>query len=318
MNGTVASIDIAHGAVGTAQIENGAVDATKLSASFLGDLVTEAELSQLQSELDGDGIDTTPNDNDDLVSFNEIRDLTSSGGNGRITGTFIEDGTITATDLGGGSVESAEIRDGTIGAVDLAGEYTDHDNNSSTPPVQSIAGAVTSAKIFDGTIEARDLGSGAVTSDKVADGSIDTTKLKAHATTGSNLGQQLASTMTSVGSTIIDIGSGTHKILLTGLAQATCDNGCLDGAGNTQVVEVRWRVFDVASSSTAPLPVTHDYRLTLTPENPIVMLPVSAVVHAASGTKTYDLRASATSASGGAATATILGVTLSAVDLGRA
>lgn len=56
--------------------------------------------------------------------------------------------------LHGGSLQS-----GSIHALQLAGEYTDHDLNPSTPPVQSIAGAVTSEKILDGTISPRDLSS---------------------------------------------------------------------------------------------------------------------------------------------------------------
>ncbi len=197
------------GTVGRANLVNGAIDATKVSSTFLGDLVTEAELARLANrDPDGNGIsapndaegfvhwnnlfgipidfadgddddgatkvqqlkanlatdDGTPNQNSgsdaDLVSFSEIKDLTTSGGNGRITGTFIADGSLSASDLGGNSVESAEIKDGTITAADLAGDDVD---DPGVPGDDRAPGAVTSAKIADGSIETRDVASAAVT-----------------------------------------------------------------------------------------------------------------------------------------------------------
>lgn len=84
--------------------------------------------------------DGAPNGVGDPVSFSRIKDLTSTLGDGRITGEFVRDG----------SIESHDIRDGTITAGNLAG--------SDAGPI--VVGAVTSEKIADGTIQARDLASG--------------------------------------------------------------------------------------------------------------------------------------------------------------
>jgi hypothetical protein len=85
--------------------------------------------------------DGVPDQPGDPVSFSKIKDLTSASGDGRITGSFVRDG----------SIESQDIGDGTIAARDLAG---------SDAPGATVVGAVTSEKISDGTIQARDLASG--------------------------------------------------------------------------------------------------------------------------------------------------------------
>jgi hypothetical protein len=85
--------------------------------------------------------DGVPNQPGDPVSFSKIKDLTSSSGDGRITGEYVRDGSITSGDIG----------DATITARDLAGS----DEAGAT-----VVGAVTSEKISDGTIQARDLAAG--------------------------------------------------------------------------------------------------------------------------------------------------------------
>lgn len=104
-----------------------------------GDDDGSAAVSAFATQLATD--DGTPNQPGDPVSFSRIKDLRSASGDGRITGSFVADG----------SIESPDIRDGTIAASDLAG----------SDEAGAIAiGAVTSEKIADGTIQARDLASG--------------------------------------------------------------------------------------------------------------------------------------------------------------
>jgi hypothetical protein len=72
--------------------------------SDLGDLLTEAEFAQFKDALDGSTGDQTPNDADDMVSFNEVKDLMTAEGHGRITGNYIADQSLTRNDLAPGSV----------------------------------------------------------------------------------------------------------------------------------------------------------------------------------------------------------------------
>jgi len=112
-----------------------------------GDDDGASRVNQLKNDLAAS--DSVPNENTDLVSFNEVKDLTE-GGDGRIDGTF--------------------IKDGSIQAGDLAGSY------SFTGPeaaVESVVGAVNSSKIADGTIESRDLSDGSVTADKLHQDLVD-------------------------------------------------------------------------------------------------------------------------------------------------
>ena len=104
-----------------------------------GDDDGSAAVSAFATRLATD--DGVPNEAGDPVSFSKIKDLTSASGDGRITGSFVRDG----------SIESQDIGDGTITARDLAG---------SDAADAVVAGAVTSEKILDGTIQARDLASG--------------------------------------------------------------------------------------------------------------------------------------------------------------
>ena len=94
-----------------------------------GDDDGSAAVSALRAELAAD--DGVPNEDGDPVSFSKLKDLTSTSGDGRITGSFVRDGTITASDLAGSDATGA-----------------------------TVVGAVTSEKIADGTIQARDLASG--------------------------------------------------------------------------------------------------------------------------------------------------------------
>ena len=103
-----------------------------------------ARVRQLRDDLDGAPDDTTPNESNDLVSLNEIKDLTA-GGDGRITGEFLKNGSITGDD----------IDRGTITASNLAGSYDDSGR-------EVVVGAVTGSKIADGSIEARDLARGLI------------------------------------------------------------------------------------------------------------------------------------------------------------
>jgi hypothetical protein len=86
------------------------VVATELAAALeqfesdLGDLVTEAEFTQFKDSLDGSAADQTPNEANDMVSFNEVKDLTTAEGHGRITGNYIADQSLTHADYAPGSV----------------------------------------------------------------------------------------------------------------------------------------------------------------------------------------------------------------------
>lgn len=180
--------DIALGTIGHGNLADGAVDATKLSASFLGELVTETELAGLTGLLKGDDANSLkrPNDLDGFVHWNNLEGMPEGFSDGfdddgsgkvqQLENTLAEDdGTPNentgsnsdavsfsnikdlTTAVGGGfdgRITGDFIKDGTIRAVDLAG------SDSQTDPV---AGAVTSEKILDGTVSVQDLAAGSVT-----------------------------------------------------------------------------------------------------------------------------------------------------------
>lgn len=109
-------------------------DLTGIPADLLdGDDDGSAGLTELMSRLESN--DGAPNEDDDLVSFSKLKDL-----EGRILGSFIQNGTI----------EGLDVAAGAITAANLAGTYTGS--------IEAVAGAVTSEKILDGSIEGRDLG----------------------------------------------------------------------------------------------------------------------------------------------------------------
>jgi hypothetical protein len=112
--------------------------------------------AQSLSENDG-----AANEGQDPVSFSKIKDLTTPFGDGRITGAYIANDTITLADIASQAVGSDEIRDGEISARDLAGRYADVDGNPTTLE-QQIIGAVTGEKIADGSVESRDLAPGVI------------------------------------------------------------------------------------------------------------------------------------------------------------
>ena len=364
--------------VGRRNLVNGAVDATKLSTTFLGDLVTEGELAVLLASLkadelggtapkdpnDGDGFlhwnhlegvpdgilgsanlafdDGTPNENTgptkDLVSFSEIKDLTTGGGNGRITSTFIEDGTLTADDLGNNSVESAEIKDGTITNVDLAG------SDSGTV----VTGAVTSAKIADDNIESRDIKTGtiqgaqvpgalaagetnagdigvrtitalnlandAVGALQIRDGSITARELEANAVVGSSPAAALPAVPAAhqvIGTAslaIADDAGKKHKVAVNGALNLDCVGCAATGT-------VAYQLF---ADGTAAGPV---YTATISDAVAPTVVSIAWIDgDAVSGSpRVYEVRAKALAIDDGAGAAeamTAVG-TLTAVDLGR-
>lgn len=73
------------------------------------------QVQQLREELRGTSTDDTPNDSDDLVSLDEVMGLTTTGGDGRIVGGYIEDGTITASDLADDSVVMSKLNEDVVG-----------------------------------------------------------------------------------------------------------------------------------------------------------------------------------------------------------
>lgn len=312
--------------VGRANLVDGAVDADQLDETLLGSLVTEAELperlgingsgpndgngfvhwttlegvpagfadgtddngsslvNQLRSDLASD--DGLAGETNDLVSFSRIKHL-----DGRITGSFITNGTITAQDLATGAVGTDAIDDGAIRTVDLAG--ADH-------PLSPVPGAVTSEKILDETVETRDLRDANVTTDKVRTNLASTTGGSFGASSDARHGRSPVAAS-------ISIARGTHSVLLNGMASARCGSCASDASAS---VTFEWALVDDTGVQHGPA-----YTITLGAANPTAVLPVSWLVQGVGpGTHAYRVRVALLS---GTDSVEVSNASLTAVDLGQ-
>lgn len=286
---------------------------TGVPAGFADDLDDDGA-PQLRAALGAN--DGAANESNDLVSFSEIKDLTAAG-DGRITGSYITDGSIAGDDLADGSVTSGEISNGTITAQDLAG----NDAVGS-----EVAGAVTSEKIFNGTIATADLATGAVTSGNIADGTIVAADLAAGAVTTArqtanfSLGQGGGfpgdDLETSVVEAILEVPAGSnHSVLLTG--QLPLSIQCSGPCAPSVTYYIR-----KSTDGGSPVGVTPSMTSTVSGgSGGQIVLPVAFVDHrAGAGVTRYQLMVTVDygTSPGSTATAVASSPALAAVDLGQA
>ena len=259
--------------VGRANLVDGAVDATKLSATFLSSLVTDLELGSLVATL--------------------VTDL-------ELTAALDALLPITSINIADNAVTGSKIENGTVTAADLAGS----DGDSIVP------GSVTSEKILDGTVQARDIGDNAVTGSEVANGSLspDDTTANAGYTVASGSTAIAVGQVERLGLVTLTVTGGVHKVLVTGSAVVDC-TACTSELDSTTV---EWTLVD------GDVPVVgHSGAVTLSSVDRMATLPVSFLVEdAAAGTHSYRLELSVLD--GGTDDVTASSVSLVAVDLGRA
>jgi len=101
-----------------------------------GSAAASAAVSGLRTSLAQNA--GNPNQDGGLVSFSQIKDLTSGPGQGRITGEFIANGSIGANDLADDSVDGDTIDDGSVHSADLAPGVLRRTNVSTTVDPPSI------------------------------------------------------------------------------------------------------------------------------------------------------------------------------------
>ncbi len=155
LDGTIQSADIGAGEVKTVNLGDGAVQTAKLAAGA----VTNDKI--------GAGQVTSLNIQDGGVGNNDL-------GLGAVTSVKIGDGEVKTADLANGEVTSEKLQNGTVTTVDLAADAVTAailaDNSVDTAALQN--GAVTGGKIAIDAVGASHIGTGQVTTDELLNGTI--------------------------------------------------------------------------------------------------------------------------------------------------
>jgi hypothetical protein len=123
-----------------------------------GDDDGSAAVGALRTDLAAD--DGVPDEAGDPVSFSKIKDLTSMSGDGRITGTFVRDGSIANADLADDAVDGDTIADGSVTAEDLAPGVLQRSLTTTTvdpAPIPAGARVAVSVTAFGATFAPEDI-----------------------------------------------------------------------------------------------------------------------------------------------------------------
>jgi hypothetical protein len=95
-----------------------------------GDNDGTAKVNELRGDLANS--DGTPNQDHDPVSFTKIKDLTTTSGDGRITGEYIRNGSLTGGDLAERTISGGLIADDSIETRHLADGVLDRSRTTTT------------------------------------------------------------------------------------------------------------------------------------------------------------------------------------------
>ena len=209
------------------------------------------------------------------------------------------------------SITTNEIKNGTITGEDVHPD------------------GFTGANVKDGTLTQDDVAQNSLTADDLADNAVGTGELQDGAVTTDKLDVNAAQSLVNnpvinvpaVGlsgsdsstSATITIAGGSHVVLVSGQAQITGNPAA------AEVITVSAQLFDELGT-----PISPEYHDQITATDPTLMLAVSQLLPSAtvpaptSGTHTYSLKVTASSAALAAdRTVTVTNAQVRAIDLGR-
>jgi hypothetical protein len=266
------------------------------------------------STVDEEGL-TSDNIKNESLSGTDLENGTVTDGdvqNESLTGTDLENGTVATSDVANESLTGTDLENDTVATNDIANESltgTDLEN-----------GSVATSDIENESLSGTDIKDKSLSGDELANGSVATAALRANAANAATdfggFGQQLNSTPATVASATISIPTGGsppagHRVLVIGQALVEWNCSC------TNPGTVEWQLDERTGPTTAthlvPGPHQSPYRARF---SDTFITSVSHVFTAPAGVHELELKLTNRSGSGPTSVMDVSHASLSVIDLG--